>query len=959
MRKFYEDVSNTELLGGSGRASDKALSSALKYIDDPTTAAEDVDRFKSQFSSVFNKKFTNVQSQIDKERKDLEREYANTQNRFDFSTAATGPTADDTARQQQAQAELQARIDKFNTSYGKLGATFETPGLVRTATGLDLAKGAAGKTAQGLNIRQAADGSFEIFNPVTNAVVEAGLKDTASALARQNVLQSGAESGLTGRADLTATPENLAAQQAGTLESGRVAQAKQNATTQGVKLATGDRLLNPDEFAKLRTDLGVGEGNFDQYFIRVTNPATGVDDIFLRAEALTTNPSFKADMPSETTDGGETVVGSAENIDLVGATMFDDSYAALLAGGASSPEAFVASLGALDGGLFSDSLSKLEQERQSMISQLEADTTALEGKGAAILKAEEDAGVNDMIKQLQELNLRIAQRTAAYDAGEAKIMDQAIPQDLLIGQSASLQRQEAVELGALYSQASALQGNITLAQDIAERTVNLMYADEEQRIANTQMFLEINSSDLSREEQKQAQKLQIALDERARILTEKKTDSTNTSNLLIELSSMGIDPGTLGISYSKSYEDNLSLAAPKIAEAANAPKQMTVKEMLDIQKAELELAKLQQEMGISSSGQLTQDQLTKLDQTTEVKAIKNAQLLERALSNYKGLVEQYGAASFLQPAQQQQLASAYAEVATAWKDLKGLGALTGPDLAILEQAIPDVTKPGSGASILGVDIGIRTGRAKNALTTMENSLNALKADTAIQYNNLLQRNPAYIGSDYVQGLAGDTIDAKSFLNLRGYDSNEYDSLFQELGSDSAIVRTILQLESQSFNSGVSSPLNSSALTSDSTELRSSLPEEFGTLSTTFGSGTVTGYGSKFWKPGLDFVLPGGKDADVKLNVPVTVIAAKPGDNGGFGNQVQVRTPDGKTLWISHLDKINVSTGQTLAAGISLGKQGNTGKTYGKTGIHLDLTMPKEGGGYYTAEQVAAYLKTIS
>lgn len=136
------------------------------------------------------------------------------------------------------------------------------------------------------------------------------------------------------------------------------------------------------------------------------------------------------------------------------------------------------------------------------------------------------------------------------------------------------------------------------------------------------------------------------------------------------------------------------------------------------------------------------------------------------------------------------------------------------------------------------------------------------------------------------------------------------------------------------------------------------------VSTALGNGIISGYGSKFWQPGLDFVLPGGKNAQVKFPVNTQVIAVIPAEKSkGFGNQVKLRMPDGKELWVSHLDKMLVKPGQTLRAGIALGTQGNTGKTYsavGRTdsesGIHLDLTMPKPGGGYYTAQQVAAYLK---
>lgn len=140
-----------------------------------------------------------------------------------------------------------------------------------------------------------------------------------------------------------------------------------------------------------------------------------------------------------------------------------------------------------------------------------------------------------------------------------------------------------------------------------------------------------------------------------------------------------------------------------------------------------------------------------------------------------------------------------------------------------------------------------------------------------------------------------------------------------------------------------------------------LPGVQKTVSTILGKGIITGYGSKFWEPGLDFVLPGGKNADVKWPTSFQVISLDPENKtGGFGNRAKIRTPDGKEMWVSHLSNFNrLQPGQTYPAGTIIGKQGNTGKTYGQTGIHLDLTMPKPGGGYYTAEQVASYLKATA
>lgn len=138
-----------------------------------------------------------------------------------------------------------------------------------------------------------------------------------------------------------------------------------------------------------------------------------------------------------------------------------------------------------------------------------------------------------------------------------------------------------------------------------------------------------------------------------------------------------------------------------------------------------------------------------------------------------------------------------------------------------------------------------------------------------------------------------------------------------------------------------------------------------------GKGVITGFGSKYWAPGLDFAMDGGKGAPVKFSVPLKVVKSVSGyknpknkplsysdgkkQNGGFGNQVTVQLPNGEELDISHLDLVaNLKPGMVIPPGGVFATQGNTGLTYGNTGTHLDLTIRKNGK-VLSAKQVAAIL----
>jgi murein DD-endopeptidase MepM/ murein hydrolase activator NlpD len=122
-------------------------------------------------------------------------------------------------------------------------------------------------------------------------------------------------------------------------------------------------------------------------------------------------------------------------------------------------------------------------------------------------------------------------------------------------------------------------------------------------------------------------------------------------------------------------------------------------------------------------------------------------------------------------------------------------------------------------------------------------------------------------------------------------------------------------------------------------------------------GKVTGMGSSLWANGVD--------ADLKIGDPVyaptsgTVIASAP--NGGFGNQVKIRTDSGEEVWLSHLESGLVQVGQRVEAGQVVGVGGNTGNTIpgkGGDGSHLDFTVKRSDGNLMSAEEAHAWAEQV-
>lgn len=81
------------------------------------------------------------------------------------------------------------------------------------------------------------------------------------------------------------------------------------------------------------------------------------------------------------------------------------------------------------------------------------------------------------------------------------------------------------------------------------------------------------------------------------------------------------------------------------------------------------------------------------------------------------------------------------------------------------------------------------------------------------------------------------------------------------------------------------------------------------------------------------------DIGAKTGTPVyaaaegTVIAARGGYNGGYGNMVIIKHPNGAQSLYAHLSKISVSNGESVNQGQLIGAVGSTGRS---TGPHLHL-----------------------
>src|SRR5690606_37887028 len=113
--------------------------------------------------------------------------------------------------------------------------------------------------------------------------------------------------------------------------------------------------------------------------------------------------------------------------------------------------------------------------------------------------------------------------------------------------------------------------------------------------------------------------------------------------------------------------------------------------------------------------------------------------LQDAISNYRGLIDQYGIAGDMQARQAQKLQTAYEGITTALKRAEDLGALQEADRKIVENLIPQVfgdAVPGPG--FLGPYNPLNIPKTIKRYRMPETAIQALDQATE-QYSNIAER----------------------------------------------------------------------------------------------------------------------------------------------------------------------------------------------------------------------------
>lgn len=203
------------------------------------------------------------------------------------------------------------------------------------------------------------------------------------------------------------------------------------------------------------------------------------------------------------------------------------------------PEQFILST------LYGDNEMSQAKRRQEEILGDVADTTGqIEQRLTSTReRAEETTQIGARQDALAETNERIAQRQARFrrelrafeEDPEGRTISRAFRQD----QKAKLEADATAELADLYIIQNAQQGNVQAAREYIDTAVNNRYRSIEIELRQKQAELDALIPTLQAEEKREAQQLQLAINERANNIETEKQEAKNKRSYMLEVASMG------------------------------------------------------------------------------------------------------------------------------------------------------------------------------------------------------------------------------------------------------------------------------------------------------------------------------------------------------------------------------------------------------------------------------------
>lgn len=169
-------------------------------------------------------------------------------------------------------------------------------------------------------------------------------------------------------------------------------------------------------------------------------------------------------------------------------------------------------------------------KQDDLTTRLEQAYAKISGKKPYTAQAEEQAGLYGYQTQLKDVNAQLQSLQKEAAAIPLQIQEEAKGRGVTAAGVAPIEagrlRQNTIKALGLSAIAQTLQGNISMAQEQANRAVELEFAPAEAEIEYLEKALELNKDKLTREEQKQAAVQEAKLAERKEQIANEKENKS-------------------------------------------------------------------------------------------------------------------------------------------------------------------------------------------------------------------------------------------------------------------------------------------------------------------------------------------------------------------------------------------------------------------------------------------------
>ena len=279
-------------------------------------------------------------------------------------------------------------------------------------------------------------------------------------------------------------------------------------------------------------------------------------------------------------------------------------------------------------------------------------------------------------------------------------------------------------------QNSALR-NYNTAKDIADREVQNKLEPLKVKLENLKFFYQENKELFNKEDERLYNE---KIKAEQRIVDREEKELSQISDLSIEAAKQQAPASVI----------KAIRSTKTIDEAYKAAGNYVVDYDTQLKKAQVAKAwKEAREIDVDT-GVLSEKQLKYIDSSPQGKKLTSLSSLYQLSNTYKTLVDTYGFNAT--GANKTLLDNAYADLKIAYKEAANLGALTGPDVGIIEEAI----KPASGAKNY---LNYRLSGGKGGVSAgIDQALGKAKKEALQNYKQLTNRDAGYQNSDYVRGL---------------------------------------------------------------------------------------------------------------------------------------------------------------------------------------------------------------